>query len=93
MRFSRAKTLGFNGRKRLTLAFLERAFPGGVRADRIAWATRFSPKRAVYSHLNRLIRWGLVQHRRDSQGLLVYRISARGRRRLSWLLRKNEFMV
>ena len=75
------------------MAFLDRAFPYGVRADRIAWETRFSPKRAVYAHLNRLLRWGLIQRRYDAQGLLAFRISARGRRRLSWLLRKNEFMV
>jgi DNA-binding MarR family transcriptional regulator len=91
MSFSRAKTLGFNGRKRLTLAFLERAYPHqGVRADRIAWETRFSPKRAIYAHLNRLWRWGLIQRRRDGQGLLVYRITRRGRERLTWLCRRKR---
>ena len=87
--FSSAKTLGFNGRKRLTLAFLERAFPHGVRADRIAWETHFSPKRAIYSHLDRLIRWGLIERRRDSERILIYTISARGRRRLAWLNRNR----
>jgi DNA-binding PadR family transcriptional regulator len=85
MRFSGTKRLGFNGRKRLTLGFLERAYPQGVRADRIAWETRFFPKRAIYAHLNRLWRWGLIQRRRDAKGLLAYRITKRGRDRLAWL--------
>ena len=88
MRFLPPKTLGFNGRKRLTLAFLDRAFPYGVRADRIAWETRFSPKRAVYAHLNRLWRFGLLQRRWDAQGMLVYRITRQGRDRLAWLNRR-----
>lgn len=82
MSFSRAKTVGFNQRKRLTLAVLGQADPGGLRADVLAWKTGISPKRAVYCRLNRLWRFGLLRPRRNAQGLLIYGISERGRRRL-----------
>lgn len=86
MSFSRAKSLGFNQRKRLILAVLEKAYPCGLRADAVAWKAGISPKRAVYWRLSRLLRWGLIRRVRDAQGLLVFRITQRGRRRLAWLL-------
>jgi len=87
MSFSRANTLGFNQRKRLLLTVLSEAFPYGLRAGAIAWKAGISPKRAVYWRLNRLWRFGLLQRRHDAQGLLLYRLSERGRRRLAWLNR------
>jgi len=89
MSFSRAKTLGFNQRKRLILAVLEQACPYGLRADAVAWKSGVSPKRAIYWRLSRLWRWGLVQRRQNAQGFLVYQITARGRRRLAWLRRSG----
>ena len=83
------RNAAYNSRKRATLEALERAYPQSLRADALAWQTRFFPKRAVYCHLNRLSRWGLIQRRRNAQGLLIYRISGRGRRRLAWLQRSN----
>lgn len=93
MSFLSTKRLPYNVRKRVILTVLEGAYPGGLRADAIAWKSGVSPKRAIYWRLNRLWRFGLLQRQRNAQGLLVYRISARGRRRLSWLLRKNELMI
>jgi predicted ArsR family transcriptional regulator len=88
MRFSGAKHVPYNDRKRLILAFLDQARPKGVRADAVAWKSGVSPKRAIYRRLNRLWRWGLIQRRRDAQGFVVYRITARGQRRLPWLTRR-----
>ncbi|HUZ46417.1 MAG TPA: hypothetical protein VMW54_07245 [Terriglobia bacterium] len=85
MPFSRAKRLPYNARKRIILTVLEQAYPGALRADAVAWKAGVSPKRAIYWRLNQLHRWGLIERRRDAQGLLVYRITARGKRRLAWL--------
>ena len=87
MLFSRVKSLPYNARKRRILSVLEQVYPKGMRADALAWNAGVSPKRAVYWRLNRLWRFGLLQRRRNAQGLLVYRISERGRRRLIWLQR------
>ena len=87
MLFSRVKSLPYNARKRRILSVLEQVYPKGMRADALAWKAGVSPKRAVYWRLNRLWRFGLLQRRRNAQGLLVYRISERGRRRLTWLER------
>ena len=84
------RNAAYNSRKRATLEALERAFPYGLRADALAWQTRFFPKRSIYCHLNRLWRFGLLQRRRDAQGFLVYRITARGRSRLGWLGRQTD---
>ena len=90
MSFSRAKGLPYNGRKKLILAVLEGAYPQGLRADALAWKAAVSPKRAVYWPLNRLWRFGLLQRRRDAQGLLVYSITTRGRDRLAWLKKVRQ---
>jgi hypothetical protein len=83
--FSGAKSLPYNARKRLILGVLEEAYPGALRADGVAWKAGIYPKRAVYWRLNRLRLWGLIERRRNAQGLLLYRISERGRRRLAYL--------
>jgi DNA-binding PadR family transcriptional regulator len=87
--FSRAKSLPYNARKRLILGVLEEAYPHGLGADAVAWKAGVSPKRAIYWRLSRLWRWGLVQRRGNAEGLLVYRITPRGRRRLAWLKRSG----
>lgn len=54
-----------------------------------AWAALASyyPIRSAYSVLKRLHRWQLLECRLDRRGLLLYRISDRGRARLAWLRR------
>lgn len=52
-----------------------------------AWAAlaNFNPKRAAYTYLLRLHRFGLLIRSRDKSGLLIYSLSDRGRERLDWL--------
>ncbi len=52
-----------------------------------AWAVLagFYPVRASYSYLKRLHKWKLVERSLDRRGLLLYRLSLRGRERLAWL--------
>jgi len=52
-----------------------------------AWAVlaRFYPTRAAYSYLKHLWRWKLLDRSLDRRGLLLYRLSSRGARRLAWL--------
>ena len=54
-----------------------------------AWAVLagFYPVRAGYSYLKRLHRWKLVERMLDRRGLLLYRLSSRGTKRLEWLRR------
>jgi hypothetical protein len=55
-----------------------------------AWSilADFYPIRASYSYLLRLHRQGLLERRRHARGLILYRLSERGRFRLSWLARQ-----
>ena len=54
------------------------------------WAARagFFPIRASYSYLVRLHRFGLLRRSRDARGRITYSLSERGRRRLSWLMKR-----
>ncbi len=56
-----------------------------------AWAVLagYYPVRAAYTYIKRLWRWRLLERELDRRGLLLYRISERGRERLEWL-RENE---
>jgi len=56
-----------------------------------AWAVlaKFYPVRAAYSYLKRLHRWKLVERTLDRRGLLLYRLSPRGTKRLAWLRRQR----
>ncbi len=56
-----------------------------------AWAVLAGvyPVRAAYTYLLRLHRFGLLRRRRGASGLVVYRISRRGERRLEWLRRSG----
>lgn len=56
---------------------------GWLTAPQWAVLAGFYPARAAYSYLLRLHRFGLLQ-RHDSRAVL-YRLSKRGRSRLSWL--------
>lgn len=55
-----------------------------------AWAVlvKFYPVRASYTYLKRLHRWQLVERMLDRRGLLLYRLSPRGAKRLEWLRRQ-----
>ncbi len=57
-----------------------------------AWATLagYYPIRSAYTVLKRFHRWHLLECRLDARGLLLYRISDRGRARLAWLRNGRE---
>ena len=73
----------FNSLKRRTLQIFQNR--GWLNPP--AWAVLAGafPLRCSYSYLLRLHRFGLLRRRRDSRGLVVYRLSAKGERRLAWL--------
>jgi len=52
-----------------------------------AWAVLagYYPVRAAYTYLKRLWTWRLLERQLDRRGLLLYRLSERGRARLAWL--------
>jgi hypothetical protein len=52
-----------------------------------AWAklAGYYPIRGAYAVLKRYHRWKLLDRRLDARGLILYRISDRGRARLAWL--------
>ena len=75
--------LQFNERKRQGLAIFEGR--GWLSPPTWAVLAHFRPVRAAYSYLLRLHRWGLLERTRDSRGLLLYRLTERGWRRLKWL--------
>jgi hypothetical protein len=74
----------YNKLKRRALEIFERE---GVWLKPGDWSVmaRFYPIRAAYSYLKRLSRFGLLE--RDPAGSVSYRISEKGRKRLSWLSR------
>jgi hypothetical protein len=77
----------YNSLKKRALA----AFRGRAWLNPPAWSVLagFRPSRSAWSYLLRLHRFGLLQRRRDARGLLLYRISLRGERRLRWLERNR----
>lgn len=52
-----------------------------------AWAVLagFYPMRASYTYLKRLWRWRLLDRTLDRRGLILYRLTQKGERRLEWL--------
>lgn len=84
LRFS-ARRMQFNERKRQALAIFEQR--GWLNTPAWAALAGFYPVRAAYSYLARLYRWGLLERREDARGLLLYRLTARGQQRLTWLMR------
>ena len=59
---------------------------GWINPPAAATLVGFQPARAMYSYMLRLHRWGLLERQHDSRGLLLYRLSLRGRERLAWLM-------
>ena len=51
-----------------------------------AWAVLapMYPIRSAYTYLLRLHRFGLLNRKRDANGLLIYSLSVRGAERLAW---------
>ncbi len=75
---------GYNGLKRHALGIFARH---GGWLNPPAWAVlaSFYPIRASWTYLLRLHRFGLLHRQRDARGLVRYRLSDRGRRRLAYL--------
>ncbi len=63
---------------------------GCLDAPLISALTGFRLVRAVYGYTNRHRRWGLVEPRKPLGGMILYRISLRGRERPIWLQRTSE---
>ena len=80
--------MGSNSLKIRVLGALERR--GWVNAPMLSALASFHPVRAVYTYMNRLRRWGLVERRKPLGGMILYRISQRGRERLVWLQRTSK---
>ena len=55
----------------------------------IAVEAGFQPLRSAWDYLKRLHRWHLLDRRTDFHGRLAYRITERGRQRLTWLQTKT----
>jgi hypothetical protein len=81
--FSRGRFSGYNRRKRQALEIF-RAL-GWLSPSAWALLAGVRPVRAAYSYLVRLYRWGLLERRQDARGLIIYRLSTKGTRRLDWL--------
>ena len=81
---------GYNILKRRTLAVFSRE-GDWLRPLVFAALAEWPPSqyRAAYSYLKRLHLFGLLHRRRDARGLLLYRISERGTRRLLRLSRQR----
>lgn len=60
---------------------------GWLNTPLISALTGFRPVRAVYTYMDRLRRWGLVERRKPLGGPILWSISQRGRERLAWLNR------
>jgi DNA-binding IclR family transcriptional regulator len=60
--------------------------PGAwFRPDEVAERLDFVPRRALWTYLKRLWRFGLLNRRSSGRGTLEYRISERGAVRRRWL--------
>lgn len=60
---------------------------GWLDAPMISLLIGFRPVRAVYTYMERLRRWGLVERRKPLGSPILWAISPRGRERLAWLSR------
>jgi len=76
---------GYNRRKRQALQIFQAR--GWLNPAAWAMLAGFYPVRASYSYLARLHYWGLLERARSPCGLILYRLSAKGARRLAWLRR------
>jgi hypothetical protein len=84
----RGRFAAYNARKRQTLELFERR--GWLNPAAWAVLAGFYPIRASYSYLGRLYKWALLSRRLDARGLILYRLSERGRGRLAWLRRAKS---
>ena len=82
------KRRAYNALKIIALRVFERT--GWLSPVRFARIVQFTPKRAAYSYLGRLHRWGLLHRMRDPSGRILYRLSRRGTARLEWLISQTE---
>lgn len=73
----------YNSLKRRALAVFEHR--GWLSPPAWAVLAGFYPVRASYTYLKHLHKWKLVDRSLDRRGLLLYRLSQRGRERLAWL--------
>lgn len=74
---------GYNRRKRQALQIFEEH--GWLNPAAFAMLAGMRPIRGVYSYLRRLHGWGLLKRARSPRGLILYRLSEKGARRLAWL--------
>lgn len=74
---------GRNELKREALAIFENR--GWLNVPTWAKLAGYYPIRSAYTVLKRFHHWKLLKRRLDTRGLLLYRISGRGRTRLAWL--------
>ncbi len=79
----------FNSLERRALAAFAR-HGGWLSPSRWAALAQSWPIRASHSHLLRLHDQELLERKRDSRGLLAYRLSQRGADRLAWLTSSRE---
>jgi hypothetical protein len=80
---TRLTRMQFNERKRQALSIFARR--GWLNPPAWAMLAGFRPVRAAYTYLLRLHRWGLLERGNNLRGLVIYRLTARGRSRLKWL--------
>ena len=81
---------GFNRRKRQVLEIFQTR--GWLNPRAFAMLARMRPIRGIYSYLSRLWSCGLLERKGSAHGLILYRLSRKGTRRLAWL-QANEFHV
>jgi hypothetical protein len=79
----------YNELKLKTLAVFSRFDQAWLSAPLWAKLVRYPDRDGASTYLRRLARWGLLHHRRDWRGMVLFRISDKGRRRLRWLRGKQ----
>lgn len=84
-REAKRKTRGYNGLKRQGLAVFARYDHIWLTPPMWARLVGYRSIRSASSYLKRLQGFGLLLRRRSAGGLVRYRISRRGLRRLAWL--------
>ena len=75
----------YNKLKLRTLSVLAFAPGAWFRPGEVAERLNFVPRRAAWTYLKKLWRFGLLQRRFLSRGTLKYKISEKGMARLRWL--------
>ncbi len=73
----------YNKLKLRTLSTFENR--GWLSPPAFAVIAKFYPIRSAYSYLRRLHRYQLLDRALDARGLLLYRLTDKGRRRIVWI--------